>query len=390
MESVLIGILIGLGLAAVVVVVLRRSRFARPSAPEPEMLKAQFAELSRTALRTMGEDFLRLAKEELKFERQQGLSDLDAKRQAVDNTIKGLQEKLTAYEQLMSDFEKDRDEKYGQLKGELNRLTKGTDRLQDTTANLAAVLGNSRVRGQWGQRIADDILRHCGLQEGMQYHREQSLAAGRPDYTFVLPDHHQLFMDVKFPLENYLKLTASPQEEQPRHREAFLRDVRGHLREMERRDYVTQAEQSLDYILIFIPNEQVYSLVNEWMPELLDECMKKKIILCGPSTLYAVLRVIAQAWDNFRFSMAIRDIVKAISGFLQDYDLFRRRFSELGELVHKLDTKYQEIAVTSTQRLEARIRRIEEYRKGQHIPSELPGPERNPAEQPVISVGEPT
>ena len=287
----------------------------------------------------------------------------------------------------MKDFESDRERKFGRLEGELQRVAKETDELHRTTANLVAVLGNSRIRGQWGQKMADDILRFCGLQEGIHYRRERELLIGRPDYTFLLPDEHQLFMDVKFPLENYLKFVeAQSEEDQRRYREAFTKDVRDHLKEMERREYLAQSERTVDYLVIFIPNEQVYGLVNEWMPSLIDECLQKKIILCGPWTLYAVVRIIWQAWQNYHLSMAIQDIVKAINGFLQDYAKFKERFSELGELIQRATDKYHDIASKSYQRLDVKIRRIEEYRKGQQIPEALPDPEGIPVEQ-ISSLG---
>ena len=339
-------------------------------------LKGRFPELARNVLRDMGEDFLHLAKGELEVERQKGLGDLESKKQAVESAVKGLAEQLERYEKLLKNFESDRDKKYGRLEGELERVTKEAGQLRQTTANLVAVLGNSRVRGQWGQKMADDILRFCGLQEGIQYRREQEIITGRPDYTFFLPDDHSLFMDVKFPLDNYLKFVGAREDEQRSYQEAFIRDVREHLRDMERREYVAQSDRAVDYILIFIPNEQVYGLVNEWMPSLIDECLQKKTILCGPWTLYALVRIIWQAWQNYHYSLAIQDIVKAINGFMQDYGKFKERFVELGDLIQKLSEKHQDIATKSYHRLESRMRRIEEYRKGQRIPEALPESEQ--------------
>ena len=149
---------------------------------------------------------------------------------------------------------------------------------------------------------------------------------------------------------------------------------------MDRRAYGAD-DQSVDYTILFIPNEQVYASVNEWMPQLIDECLQKKLILCGPWTLYAIVRIIHQAWQNYQFSTAVRDIVRAINGFKQDYGLFKKRFDELGDLLEKLDTKYREISVTSAQRLDNKIRRIEEYRRGQNIPEELPEPDPLTLEQ---------
>ena len=340
-------------------------------------LKSQFPRMARDVFTQMGEEVVTLARHTLALEREKGLGELELKKQAVDSTVKGLEEQLTRYEQLVRSFEADRERKYGQLESELERVVTGAEKLQQTTANLVAVLGNSRVRGQWGQKMADDILRLCGLQEGIHYRQEAKLAAGRPDYTFLLPDHHQLFMDVKFPLENYLKLAASAtDEEQRRWRDAFLKDVREHLREMERRDYVAQADQSVDYILIFIPNEQVYGVINEQMPMLIDECLQKRIILCGPWTLYAIVRIIWQAWQHYHYAESVHDIVKTIKGFTEEYERFKTRFDELGERLRKTTEGYDEIARVSFRKLEQRMQQVEDYRKGQGIPEGVPQLER--------------
>ena len=294
-------------------------------------LADQFKALSDDALKSNNAAFLQLAHQTLKQVVTSAEGDLGQRQEAIKGLVKPLEESLARYEQLMKKFESERENKYGRLENELHDIKR-------TAANLVAVLGNSRVRGQWGQKMAEDILRMCGLQEGLHYRKEQEIASGRPDYTFMLPEQHCLFMDVKFPLDHYWRsVEAESVEEQQRCKEAFVKSVREHLREMDRRAYGAD-DRSLDYTILFIPNEQVYTSVNEWIPLLIDECLQKKLILCGPWTLYAVIRIIHQAWQNYQFSTAVHDIVRAINGFKQDYGIFKKRFEELGDLLGKLDT----------------------------------------------------
>lgn len=333
------------------------------------------------------QDLLQLIGERAEADRVRGQGDLEKSQQQVDQAVEGLQKQLERYESLMKTFESDREQKYGKLGAEIQRVVEVTEKLTGAHSELVSVLGNSRVRGQWGEKMAEDVLRACGLQEGIQYVREKEIAAGRPDYTFKLPGDHSLFMDVKFPLDHYLAFTrAEDAIQRDSHREAFVKDVRGHIRDMERRDYTAQ-EESVDFLVIFIPNEQVYGAVNEWMPGLIDECLQKKIILCGPWTLYAVLRIIMQAWQNYHYSMAIRDIVQVIDGFMRDYGKFRDRFQELGDRIEKVAEKHREIAEISHRRLESKIRKIEEYRKGQQIPHAVQEQELNGIEQIQQEVG---
>src|SRR5262249_4782055 len=153
-----------------------------------------------------------------------------------------------------------------------------------TAQSLREALSGSNARGQWGERMADDVLRLSGLVEGISYVRHRRLASGSvPDYTFLLPDGLVLHMDVKFPLSNYVRsLEALDDVERDRHRRAFLRDVRARVREVVARDYVDPAGGTVDCVLLFLPNDAVYAFVQEHDRSLFDEALQEKVVCCSP------------------------------------------------------------------------------------------------------------
>ena len=117
----------------------------------------------------------------------------------------------------------------------------------------------------------------------------------RPDYTFLLPQNLKLNMDVKFPLDNYLHyLETDAESDRVKFKSQFLKDVRNRIKEVTTRDYINPEENTVDYMIVFIPNEQVYAFINENDATLLDDDLKTKVILCSPITLYAILAVIRQ------------------------------------------------------------------------------------------------
>jgi DNA recombination protein RmuC len=322
----------------------------------------------RAALKIGHEEFLTLASERLGTERAQQTGELEVRRQAVESAVSGLKEQLVRYERLIQDFEKDRAAKYGSLQQQLTATAQETKALHHTTAQLTAMLGNVKLRGQWGEKAAEDILRLCGLQEQMHYVKQQQAGAGRPDFTFLLPHEQRCYMDVKFPLDNYVRMAGCERaEEQKTYREQFLKDVRAHLRELERRDYAPRGSVGPDYILMFIPNEQVYGAVNEWLPGLIDEALAKRIVLCGPWSLYAQVRLIWQAWETYYHAQALGEITKTVSEFLADFKRFQERFGHLGEELRAGLTLYEDIVRVSYAQLSRRIAQIEEYRKGQGV-----------------------
>ncbi|MFH1655966.1 MAG: DNA recombination protein RmuC [Candidatus Omnitrophota bacterium] len=295
-------------------------------------------------------------------------SDLELRKQAVESSVGGLKEELEKYKKLMREFEEDRTRKYGNLETELKKTSVETNKLQETTAHLSNVLGNVKLRGQWGERMAEDIIKGCGLIEGKNYKKQtkQTSAGTRPDYTFLLPDKHKINMDVKFPLDNYLQMVnASDSAQKDRFKKEFLSNVNDRIKEIQNREYINLTDNTLDFVLLFIPNEQVYGFIQENVPGLIDNAMKQKVVLCSPFTLYAMLSVIRQAFENFYYEKATKNIVNVIDQFSKAYDKFKDRFErELGTSINKLESQYRDITEKSFKSLDTKIRRIYDYKKG--------------------------
>lgn len=325
----------------------------------------------------MREDFrqlLDLAEQKFETERVRRRGEIDEKKAAVESAVAGLAERLKSYENLVRGFEADRATKYGSLEQGLKEASEQTARLASSTEGLRSLLDNSRARGQWGERMADDILRASGLQEGVQYLKNRVLesSSSRPDFTFLLPDRKKLNMDVKFPLDNWLRFSrAETDDDRARCRKDFERDVRGRIKEIQKRDYISPEEGTLDYVLLFIPNEQVYGFIQEAFPGLVDEALRQKVVLCSPFTLYAVLGVVRQAFDHFHFTQATQDVLKLITQFAAAYEGFKERFLKLGEQVGKVGELYDDIEQKSFKRLDASVLKIERARKGEEEPELL-------------------
>ena len=361
----IIAVAAGAVLGALVVYLLvmssRKNEDAR-AAQDRESLRGQFAEVSAAVIDRATDQFLKLAETRLETQSVKASSSLDEQRKAVENSVGQLQEKLRDYERLVRSFEKDRDEKYGSLEAQLRRSSDSTDKLQATTEQLRSALSNPRTRGQWGERMAEDILRAAGLAENVQYRRNRASegSASRPDFSFLLPDGRKFNMDVKFPFDNYLRMVnAAQDEERERHRQEFLRDVRNRIKEITKRDYISPEEETLDYVILFIPNEQVYGFVMNEIPGIVDESLAKKVILASPFTLYAVLAIVRQAHENFHFGQATREIVRSISTFRQAFEKFKERFGKVGEQLTKTLKAYEEVTGPSYKMLDQAAARIE-------------------------------
>lgn len=323
--------------------------------------------LLRQEMKASQEDFLKLAQQQFALEQSRATTELETRKQAVESSVQGLKEELARYQSLLRDLEKDRDQKYGQLESELKNASQATQKLQETTIHLNNILGNVKLRGQWGERMAEDIIRYAGLIEGINYIKQKKLeqSTTKPDYTFFLPDEHKVNMDVKFPLDNYTQMVnALPGSDRDNFQKEFLRNVKERIKEIQNRDYINPSENTLDFVLLFIPNEQVYGFIQEQTPDLFDSALGQKVVLCSPFTLYAMLCVIRQAYENFRYEKNIKQIIQLIEQFVGYYERFKTRFDELGELMGKLEQKYADLKDKSMKQLDTKIRHIDGLKKG--------------------------
>lgn len=252
---------------------------------------------------------------------------------------------------------------HGEVAASLDQALRATAGLADTTAHLREALASPKARGQWGERMADDVLRLAGFVEGVSYRRQVAIAGGTiPDVTFLLPGDLLLHMDVKFPLDNYLRAsTAASPAEQRSAEVAFVRDVRGRVKELATRGYV-QPGVTVDHVLLFVPNEAVYGAAHLLDPTLADVALRHKVVLCSPFTLFAVLGVIRQSVEAHEVSRASDEILERLAGFGHQWD----RFSEQLDVVAKrLDTAhrgFEELAGPRRRQLQREVDHVADLR----------------------------
>jgi DNA recombination protein RmuC len=335
-------------------------------------VETTFSALSSDALRRNSEDFLRLANENLSRQSQAGANELDGKKVLIDQTLEVMKGDLQKVERLITEFDCKREKTFGELSNQLKVTAEQTGRLQETTSKLQGALANTKARGQWGERMAEDVLRFAGFTEGVNYLKQktQEAAESRPDFTFLLPQELRLNMDVKFPLDNYMKYMG---EENDSARDAykiqFLRDSRQRIKEVTTRDYINPEDRTVDYVLVFVPSEQVYCFINENDRTILDEAMKNKVIFCSPLTLYAILAVIRQAIDNFSLSKTTSQILSLFGEFNKQWMAFKESMDKMGRKIDDTSKEFHNLATTRTNALERSLKRIDEFR-AQNVNSE--------------------
>ncbi len=331
-----------------------------------QQLSDKFSTLSLEALSKNSEQFLKLAKQTLNSQTVEGKKELDSKKELIDQSIETIEKTLTNMERKLADVEK------GSIK--ISTLVEHhagiTSKLQDTTEHLKNALASPKKRGEWGERMAEDIIKLVGLIEGINYIKQKTMegSLNKPDYTFLMPNNLKVNMDVKFPLDNYIHyLNAESEHDKKRYKDEFLKNVKKRIKEVTTRDYINPADNTVDYVIVFIPNEQVYGFINESDISIMDEALKQKVILCSPFTLYAMLAVIRQAIENFNLGRTTSEILKLLGEFSKQWKLYKDKFSVMGERLAAASKEYETLVTTRSNMLERPLMKIDELRKQEDI-----------------------
>jgi DNA recombination protein RmuC len=319
-------------------------------------------------------------------ERVGGLSDtMDAR---VGGMSKNLGSQVTAMSgelqqvrTLVAQLQKERAQQHGQFVESLQAATRQQKVLAETTQHLREALASPQTRGQWGERMAEDVLRSAGMREGINYRKQRAIDGGtRPDFTFLLPDDRLLHMDVKFPVTNYLRHLEAPTEiEAAALRDRFLHDVRDRVKELSGRGYA-DTDSTVGYLLLFIPNESVYGFIHENDATLLDDALAQKVVLCSPTTLFAVLAVVRQAMDTFAVERATEEILECLAGFGMQWQKFSGQIDKVERHITTLTNSFGELSGTRRRQLERQLDRIEDVRSRSGVTDEAPvlGPPSSP------------
>ena len=303
-------------------------------------------------------------------------ADLAAKKDVIDTRLDEVRGEVRTELQrlgvLVSELGTASAQRFGQVDESLRAHAEITATLSTTTGALREALANPQARGQWGERMAEDVLRLAGFTEHVNYRKQTQVdgGTGRPDFTFDMPKGHVLYMDVKFPLASYLRyLEVGTDAERQAHLKRFLADVRLRVKELAKREYAREGNQpAVDYVLLFLPNEQLTGFIHEHDPSLLDEAMAQRVVMCSPLTLFAFLGVIRQAFDNFMVEQTSDEILQLIGKFGQQWQKYTESAAKVKDRLDSVQREFDQLVGTRRRALERPLQQLEDLRVRRNLP----------------------
>ncbi|MDQ8208963.1 DNA recombination protein RmuC [Coraliomargarita sp. SDUM461003] len=341
-------------------------------------LQESFKVLSSEALAKNNESFLSLAKTALEKYQANALGDLDKRQAAIHQTVEPVSLALKAFNERVERIEERRTQTDAGLKQQLQQLAESQVQLSKTTSSLVQALRAPQVRGQWGEMQLRRTVEMAGMVNRVDFLEQASVDTAdgqrqRPDMLINLPNGRQVVVDSKVPLAAYLDaLEADDPAVQTARMQAHARHIREHIKGLSAKSYWTQFENTPEFVVLFIPNETIFSAALEQDPALIELGVDNKVILATPTTLIALLKAIAFGWQQEAIAREAKEIAALGKELYQRISVVTGHFTKLGKSLEQSVGHYNKTLNSIESRLVVTARKFEALDSA--APEPLPEP----------------
>lgn len=273
----------------------------------------------------------------------------------LEALLKPLGENLDSFKKKVDEvYDKEAKERFS-LGEKVKELVGLNEKLSKEANDLTRALkADPKAQGGWGEMILESILEQSGLTKNREYFLENYLKDDngnfligedgkkmRPDAIIQYPDQRKVIIDSKVSLIAYTNfLSAADTDFQNRYIKQHVQDIKNHIVGLSKRGY-ENFDKSLDFVMMFIPNEPAYMLAVREEPNLWSFAYEKRIILISPTNLIAALKLISNLWDRDHQSKNAQAIVERGEKLYNKFVGFAENFKKVGDGIGKAQTAYE-------------------------------------------------
>ena len=322
-------------------------------------LREAFRALSAEALQKTQPEFLRLANETLAKFQESAKGDLKERQQAIATLVEPLKQNLEIYQTRLQQSEVAQSATLGEVKKQLETLAHQSQTLSTETFQLRKVLSSNQARGRWGEETLRRVVEAAGMSAHCDFSEQTQAGEGKPDLVVRLPGDRVIIVDSKVPDLDFL--TAADAVDATKRAEALAQHaakLKATIKALAERDYPSQFPNALDYVVLFLPAESLFSAALEGDHELMLWAQNRRILIATPISLIAILRSVSLSWqqhaqtDNARaIAEAAQELFRRVVRFTEHFEKIRAGLERANAAFNDAVGSYERMVQPSGQRL---------------------------------------
>ncbi|MEK0451051.1 MAG: hypothetical protein RL088_3319 [Verrucomicrobiota bacterium] len=322
-------------------------------------LREAFKALSADALKQTAPEFLRLAEQSFGKLQESAKGDLKERQQAIATLVEPLKQHLETYQNRLQQAEHAQSETLGEVKKQLETLAQQSQTLSTETFQLRKVLSSNQARGRWGEETLRRVVESAGMSAHCDFTEQAQSDDKKPDLIVRLPGDRIIIVDSKVPDLDFLSaIDAADTTKRADSLAQHASKLKGTIRALADRDYPGQFPNALDYVVLFLPAESLFSAALEGDHELMMWAQTKRILIATPISLIAILRSVSLSWqqhaqtENARaIAVAAQELFTRVVKFTEHFEKIRGGLERANAAFNDAVGSYERMVRPSGERL---------------------------------------
>ena len=271
-----------------------------------------------------------------------------------------LRETIERMKQTMSESTLKHTELSAAMKENLENMIRHSEAAKQSADELArAFKHKSKVQGNWGERVLEELLDSQGLQLGIHYERESVIrdAAGnvviadsgsnlRPDVILHLDKTRDVVIDSKVSLTAFLDyVNAETEEARQSHLNAHIESIQRQVKILAKKDYssyIQPPKQRMDYVIMFVPHTGALWTALNAQPDLWRKAMEQNVFIADEQTLFAALRMINLTWTQIKQAENHKEVYKLANEMIKRVGMFLKNYDAVGKALKNACDAYED------------------------------------------------
>jgi DNA recombination protein RmuC len=335
-------------------------------------LREAFKALSADALKQLQPEFLERAKQTFAVFQESAKGDLSQRQEAIKTLVEPLKQQLETYQKRLQQSESAQSSALGEVKKHLETLAQSNATLANETQQFRMVLKSNQARGRWGEETLRRVVEAAGMSAHCDFSEQTQAGDAKPDLIVRLPGERFIIVDAKVPDFDFLNALESADEAKRAESLAIhAAKLKATIKALAERDYPSQFPNALDYVVLFVPAESLFSAALEGDRDLIIWAAGKRILLATPASLIALLRSVSVSWQQHAQTENAQKIAEAAQEFYARVVKFTEHFDKIRSGLERANLAFNDAAASFQTRIRPAGERLAEL-GGASSAKELP------------------